>query len=70
MNYCKNWGICEGIRELLQNQMDGISSSIGKSNIQVEPYNPARNDVKYQFGFFHKDDIDKRDPFGEIYITK
>ena len=57
MNYCKSWGILEGIREFLQNQMDGITSLIGKSNIHVEPYNPTRNGVKYQFGFFHKDDI-------------
>ena len=70
MNYCKSWGIWEGIRELLQNQMDGVTSIIGKSNIHVEPYPPARNGVNYQFGFFHKDNIDKRDPFGEILYNE
>ena len=60
MNYCKNWGIWEGIRELLQNQMDGITSFIGKSNINVNPLPPVRNGVNYQFRFIHKDT-------GEIY---
>ena len=55
MNYCKSWDIWEGIRELLQNQMDGVTSLIGKSNIQVIPLDPAINGVKYQFNFIHKD---------------
>ena len=30
MNYCRNWKIWEGIREILQNQLDGIIMKIGK----------------------------------------
>ena len=67
MNYCKNWGIWEGIRELLQNQMDGIASLIGKSNIKVDPLDPVRNGVKYQFRFIHKD---TGEPYGEILYNE
>ena len=68
MNYCKSWGIWEGIRELLQNQMDGVTSIIGKSNIKVIPFDPARNGVKYQFRFVHKDIQNK--PLGEILYNE
>ena len=63
MNYCKEWGIWEGIREILQNQMDGISSIIGKSNIRVNPKEPSVNNIKYQFDFIHKD---TEEIFGQI----
>ena len=34
--YCKNWGLKEGIRELLQNQYDGVISKIKtKNNLKV-----------------------------------
>ena len=54
-NYCKKWDIWEGIREILQNQMDGITSIIGKANIRVIPIGPMENNTKYQFNFIHKD---------------
>ena len=54
MNYCKKWDIWEGIREILQNQMDGITSLIGKTNISVIPVGPMENNVKYQFDFKNK----------------
>lgn len=54
MNYCKKWDIWERIREILQNQMDGITSLIGKTNISVIPVGPMENNVKYQFDFKNK----------------
>ena len=62
-NYCKKWDIWEGMREILQNQMDGITSLIGKSNIRVIPFGPSQNNIKYQFNFIHKD---TNDIFGQI----
>ena len=62
-NYCKKWDIWEGMREILQNQMDGITSLIGKSNISVIPFGPSQNDTKYQFNFIHKD---TNEIFGQI----
>ena len=67
MNYCKEWGIWEGIREILQNQMDGISSIIGKSNIRVIPVGPSENNIKYQFDFIHKD---TKEIFGQIQYNE
>ena len=46
MNYCRNW-IWEGIREILQNQLDGIIMNIGKKNVKVIPYGPSH--IKFQF---------------------
>lgn len=45
MNYCKKWDIWEGIREILQNQMDGITSLIGKTNISVIPVGLMENKI-------------------------
>ena len=67
MNYCKKWDIWCGIREILQNQMDGITSLIGKSNIKVIPFGPSVNNVKYQFKFIHKD---TNEIFGEILYNE
>ena len=63
LNYCRNWGIWEGIREILQNQLDGIIMSIGKINIKVIPYGDKYNNTKYQFDFIHKE---TKEPFGKI----
>ena len=60
MNYCKKWDIWEGIREILQNQMDGITSLIGKTNISVIPVGPMENNVKYQFDFKNKNTNDTK----------
>ena len=39
--YCKNWGFKEAIRELLQNQYDGIISKItSKENMVVKGVGP------------------------------
>lgn len=35
--YCEKWGIWEAIREILQNQYDGITEKISKKNIKVIP---------------------------------
>ena len=67
MNYCKKWDIWEGIREILQNQMDGITSLIGKANIRVIPFGPNQNDIKYQFNFIHKD---TNETFGQILYNE
>ena len=64
MNYCRNWGIWEGIREILQNQLDGIIMNIGKKNIKVIPYGPTHNNIQFQYKFIHKDN--PNDMFGEI----
>ena len=64
MNYCKKWDIGEGIREILQNQMDGITSIIGKANIRVIPEGPKQNNIKYQFKFIHKGNPEV--PLGKI----
>ena len=55
--YCNKepnkWGIWEGLREILQNQFDGIKKRIGqKSKIKVIPKNEyLYNGIKYQFEF-------------------
>ena len=64
MNYCRNWGIWEGIREILQNQLDGIIMNIGKKNIKIIPYGPTHNNIQFQYKFIHKDN--PNDMFGEI----
>ena len=64
MNYCRNWGIWEGIREILQNQLDGVIMNIGKKNIKVIPYGPTHNNIQFQYKFIHKDN--PNDMFGEI----
>ena len=64
MNYCRNWGIWEGIREILQNQLDGIIMNIGKKNIKIIPYGPTHNNIQFQYKFIHKDN--PNDLFGGI----
>ena len=58
--YCNKepnkWGIWEGLREILQNQYDGILKKIGKkSDIKVIPKNEyLYKGIKYQFEFDFK----------------
>ena len=58
--YCNKepnkWGIWEGLREILQNQYDGILKKIGKkSEIKVIPKNEyLYKGIKYQFEFDFK----------------
>ena len=55
MNYCRNWKIWEGIREILQNQLDGI--------IKVISFGPSHNNIKFQYNFIHKE---TNEIFGQI----
>ena len=69
MNYCRNWGIWEGIREILQNQFDGILKKIGKkSKIKVIPKNNyIYNGKNYQFEFdFMSNDTNDKTIYGFI----
>ena len=55
-NYCNNepnkWDIWEGMREILQNQMDGIVSQLKKKeNVRVIPGEETVNGIQYQFEF-------------------
>lgn len=68
MNYVKKWGIWEGIREILQNQFDGITSIIGKINIDVVKKPPEKNGVKYQFDFIRKGNPNEK--FGQIQLNE
>ena len=43
--YCKNWGLREAMREILQNQKDSIIESLGKDNFIVEALNDYEFDI-------------------------
>ena len=61
-NYCKDWGLKEGIREFLQNQYDGIITEIkSKENLNIE---------KTGFNFTFSDVYDKSKIYGEIEYDK
>lgn len=61
-NYCKDWGLKEGIREFLQNQYDGIITEIkSKENLNIE---------KTGFNFTFSDGYDKSKIYGEIEYDK
>ena len=62
-NYCRNWKLHEGLRELICNQYDGICNSIHKENVYVE-----KLENKTDF-IFRKDNING-DIYGEIYYDK
>ena len=62
-NYCRNWKLHEGLRELICNQYDGICDSIHKENVYVE-----KLENKTDF-IFRKDNING-DIYGEIYYDK
>ena len=71
--YCNKepnkWGIWEGLREILQNQFDGIKKKIGKkSKIKVIPKNEyLYNGIKYQFEFdFISNDPNDKTLYGII----
>lgn len=56
-NYCKNnWKFAEGIREILQNQMDGIVSKVGKKgDIKIVPdKTKVKNGLCYEFDFINQ----------------
>ena len=71
--YCNKepnkWGIWEGLREILQNQFDGILKKIGKkSKIKVIPKNNyIYNGINYQFEFdFMSNDTNDKTIYGFI----
>ena len=45
-DYCSNWDLHSSIREILQNQLDGITMKIGKKNITIET---KGNNYEFQF---------------------
>ena len=47
--YCSNWGLREGMREIIQNQKDEIIDQIGNDNFET------KNVSNYEFDFVHKD---------------
>lgn len=49
--YCKNWGLREGMREILQNQKDEIINQIGKNNFETKSCSGS----SYEFDFVHKE---------------
>ena len=51
--YCPNWGIWEAIREILQNQLDGITEKIGKKNILIEGKKTKNNEESTDYTFFN-----------------
>ena len=63
-DYCSDWKLHEAIREILQNQMDGmcLKSKGGKKYIEVET---SKNE--YEFSFKHSETNEK---FGEIKYDK
>ena len=61
-NYIEDWKPEDGIREVLQNQYDGINSIIGKSNVIIIPKGEDRLNA-FEFEFRHKD---TNELFGEI----
>ena len=71
--YCNKepnkWGIWEGLREILQNQFDGIKKKIGKKKkIKVIPKNEyLYNGIKYQFEFdFMSNEPNDKTLYGSI----
>jgi len=51
--YCPNWGIWEALREILQNQLDGITEKIGKKNILIEGKKTKNNEESTDYTFFN-----------------
>ena len=64
-DYCSDWKLHEAIREILQNQMDGmcIKSKGGKKFIDIN----TANENEYEFDFIHKETNEK---LGEIRYDK
>ena len=61
-NYIEDWKPEDALREVLQNQYDGIISLIGKANISIEPKGEDRKNA-FEFEFRHKE---TGDLYGEI----
>ena len=53
-NYCRHWGLHEGLRELLCNQYDGICDSIKKEKVEPEK---MENGTDYLFCDSNNKDI-------------
>ena len=51
-DYVSNWGLWEGMREIVQNQMDGITTVFGK---KLRP--KTMNGNGYEFRFEHDDKV-------------
>ena len=61
-NYIEDWKPKDALREVLQNQYDGINSKIGKSNVKILPKQAERLNA-FEFEFRHKE---TNDLYGEI----
>ena len=61
-SYIADWETKDAIREVLQNQYDGINMKIGKSNIKVIPKGTDRLNA-FEFEFRHKE---TNELYGEI----
>ena len=53
-NYIDDWKPKDALREVLQNQFDGINSKIGKSNVRIKPKQTDRLNA-FEFEFRHKE---------------
>ena len=62
-DYCRNWGLHEGLRELICNQYDGICDNIQKENVYVEQLD---NGTDYIFC----DHSDHNNIYGELCYIK
>ena len=49
-DYCRNWGLHEGLRELICNQYDGICDHLQKENVGIE-----KIDNKTDYIFYDKE---------------
>ena len=58
----EDWKVKDAIREVLQNQYDGINMKIGKSNIEIKPKGNDRLNA-FEFEFRHKE---TNELYGEI----
>ena len=70
--YCRHWGLKEAIRELIQNQYDGVISKINqKNNLQVIKLGNKENinDIQVYLNFDFKNRIDNK-IYGQIRYDK
>ena len=62
-DYCRHWGLHQGIRELICNQYDGICDFIQKENVYIDKFN---NGTDYLFS----DARNKNEIYGAINYIK
>lgn len=62
-DYCRNWGLHEGLRELICNQYDGICDHLQKENVGIE-----KIDNKTDYIFY--DNRNENDVYGAINYIK